>query len=82
MDKEQKSYTIRQAQPTDALLIYELIVELAIYETLNSYIYLFENKKILKDTESIGDLSLIKNAFQNLVVSNKSVYLCRSLPII
>ena len=32
MDKEQKSYIIRQAQPTDAPLIYELIVELAIYE--------------------------------------------------
>ena len=32
MDKEQKSFIIRKAQPTDAQSIYELIVELAIYE--------------------------------------------------
>jgi GNAT superfamily N-acetyltransferase len=32
MDKEQKSFIIRKAHPTDAQSIYELIVELAIYE--------------------------------------------------
>lgn len=32
MDKKQKSFIIRKAQPTDAQSIYELIVELAIYE--------------------------------------------------
>ena len=32
MDKEQKPFVIRKAQPTDAQSIYDLILELAIYE--------------------------------------------------
>ena len=39
--------------------------ELIIYETLKKYTYLFENKKILSNTDTFGKLSLITRAFQS-----------------
>ena len=39
--------------------------ELIIYETLKSYLYLFENNKILVEDDNFLNLSIIKKAFQN-----------------
>ena len=40
-------------------------VELILYETLKSYIYLFENKKILANGLSFNNLSIVTRTFQN-----------------
>ena len=40
-------------------------MNLAIYESLKSYIYLFKNNKILLNNKSLGNLSFINKAFQS-----------------
>ena len=46
-------------------------LELAIYESLKSYLYLFENKKILIGKNSFENLSSINKAFQNCYINDK-----------
>ena len=41
------------------------VYELAIYESLKSYVYLFKNNKILFSNKSLGNISFINEAFQN-----------------
>ena len=47
------------------------ILSLVIYENLKSYIYLFENKKIISKSSNFGDLSLITSAFQGCYLGEK-----------
>ncbi len=46
--------------------------ELVIYETLKNYIYLFENKKILKKNTSLGNLGSINRAFESCYLGEKN----------
>ena len=39
-------------------------IKLVIYETLKNYNYLFQNKEILKKKTTLGNLSLVNNAFE------------------
>ena len=45
--------------------------ELIIYETLKDYIYLFENKQILSNDNTLGNLSLINKIFYNCYLGDK-----------
>jgi len=44
---------------------------LIIYETLNQYLYVFEEKKILKTKKTFGNLSLINEVFQRCYLGDK-----------
>ena len=46
-------------------------MELIIYESLKNYSYLFKNKKILPNSNTFGNLSLISEAFQNCYLGKK-----------
>ena len=45
-------------------------IELVIYETLKSYIYLYKNKKFAEQKTQFGNLSLITRAFQSCYLSD------------
>jgi len=45
--------------------------ELIIYESLKNYIYLFENKQTLSNGNTLGNLSLISNAFHSCYLEEK-----------
>ncbi len=45
--------------------------ELIIYESLKNYIYLFENKQTLSNGNTLGNLSLINNAFNSCYLEEK-----------
>jgi len=45
--------------------------ELIIYESLKNYIYLFENKQILSNGNTLGNLSLISKAFHSCYLEEK-----------
>ncbi len=47
-------------------------VESAIYEILNNYAYLFENKKISPKNENLGNISMITKAFENCYLNNEN----------
>ena len=47
-------------------------VESAIYEILNNYAYLFENKKISSKSENLGNISMITKAFENCYLNNEN----------
>ena len=49
--------------------------ELIIYETLKNYTYLFENKTILLNTDTFGNLSLITKAFQSCYLDENQTHL-------
>ena len=46
-------------------------VESAIYEILNNYAYLFENKKISSKSGNLGNISMITKAFENCYLNNE-----------
>ena len=45
--------------------------ELIIYESIKNYIYLFENKQTLSNGNTLGNLSLISNAFHSCYLEEK-----------
>jgi len=46
--------------------------ELIIYESLKEYIYLFENKKILINSNNFGNFSVISKTFQSCYINEKN----------
>ena len=49
--------------------------ELIIYKTLKNYTYLFENKTILLNTDTFGNLSLITKTFQSCYLDENQTHL-------
>ena len=48
--------------------------QLAIYESLKNFNYVFENKKIPTEKSNFGNLSLISHTFQNCYLDEKNTY--------